>query len=97
MLAYSDAVTLVDSNKSTVSRAELAQAPQSVRNALDTLSIHFVQYALVVSELAVATSLGETTRDMVLLYERWQKSKTPSALAAITASGVFPSDSGGDA
>ncbi len=97
MLAYANAVTLVDSNESTVLMPDHPMAPQGVRNALDALSIHFVQYALVVSELAVATSLGETTRDLVLLYDRWQKSKAPSALEAITQSGVFPSDSGGDA
>lgn len=96
-LAYREAVSLIDTAQSRVPTVGNQIEPQSVREALYEMSVNFVQYVLVVSELAVAATLGETTRDMVLLYEQWQRSKAPSALEAMTANGVFPSTEGGDA
>jgi hypothetical protein len=96
-LAYREAVLLLDSQQTLVPLAPETMAPQKIRSALDELSVNFVQYALVVSELAVAASLGETTRDLVKLYEAWRHAPCPSAVEALAQAGAFPTKTEADA
>jgi hypothetical protein len=64
---------------------------------LDELSSRFDALSNVLTEVAVASSLGAKTRDLVRLFDAWKQSRSPSALAAMTDAGVFPSSGEGDA
>jgi hypothetical protein len=59
---------------------------------LRSLASNFLTLSNVLTEVAVAQSLGAQTRDLVRLYDAWKRSKSPSALDAMTSAGVFPSD-----
>jgi hypothetical protein len=64
----------------------------------EALAQRFSALSNVLAEVAVAQSLGAKTRDLVRLYDAWKRSRSPSALDAMTDAGVFPSDTnGGDA
>jgi hypothetical protein len=62
------------------------------------LATNFLVLSDVLTEVAVAQSLGAQTCDLVRLYDAWKRSKSPSALDAMTSAGLFPSDrNAGDA
>lgn len=71
------------------SQAALCTAGNSA--LLRSLADRFIALSNVLTEVAVAQSLGAKTRDLVRLYDAWKRSNSPSALDAMTSAGVFPS------
>jgi hypothetical protein len=57
-----------------------------------SMARRFTALTHVLTEVAVAQSLGAATRDLVRMYDAWKRSKSPSALDAMTREGVFPHD-----
>lgn len=76
----------------TVAFSRAALCPTNNAALFRSLATNFLALSDVLTEVAVAQSLGAQTRDLVRLYDAWKRSKSPSALDAMTRAGVFPSD-----
>jgi hypothetical protein len=64
---------------------------------LRELSQRFVPVSDMLTEVAVASSLGSVVRDLVALHDAWRQARSPSALEALSRAGLSPCSEEGDA
>jgi hypothetical protein len=67
----------------------------SLRQVYPELAGRFDVFARVLDEVRETTAL-RTPQDIVRLYERWRRTKSPTLARRLKEEGVFPQDGGGD-
>jgi hypothetical protein len=78
-------------------RASKLSCEQDEAALMRALSARFDELSSVLTEVAIAQSLGAATRDLVRLFDAYRRSRSPSALEAMAREGVFPAADDGEA